>query len=363
MTASAPKDAVPGGVPHQEGDDTMFLAGARPAPADVAAVRTVVRDGWYNMPTDLARWRGYYWLSYRRGTGHSCVRGNSSVILLRSNDLRRWQQVQRFEPPGGIVDGRGIAAGHFTQDEDRLYLFFPVQFPGDSGKPSRIYMSHTEDGQSWSPAEVLRLGDYHPYTWRVRLHEGRFYSAICYLEKDEGPFDLIASDDGVDWHRHARMAAGHPRRFTEESDLYWSPGGECWCIVRSHGPALMYWSRPPYESWEGNVDLGVRCDAPAICASGDQVYLAGRVAAEGNPHGTTGVYRLERGRAQLVLSMPAGGDSSYPGLISLAPDRLAMSYYSDVAYWSGMAAPKHFEAYLRKRSECDIYLAEFRVSS
>ena len=27
---------------------------------------------------------------------------------------------------------------------------------------------------------------------------------ICYLEQDEGPFDLIASDDGVDWHRHAR---------------------------------------------------------------------------------------------------------------------------------------------------------------
>ena len=122
--------------------------------------------------------------------------------------------------------------------------------------------------------------------------------------------------------------------------------------------ALMYWSKPPYTEWEG-ADLGVQCDAPALCASGEQVYLAGRVHAAGNPHGTTGLYQLERGRARLILSMPAGGDSSYPGLISLEPGRMAMSYYSDVAYWSGLVKPMHFDGYLRKRSECDIYLAEF----
>ena len=131
--------------------------------------------------------------------------------------------------------------------------------------------------------------------------------------------------------------------------------------MRAHEAAMIYWSRPPYEKWEGGVNLEVRCDAPAICTSGERVYLAGRVGVEGNPHGTTGVYQLERGRVQLVLSMPAGGDSSYPGLISLEPGHLAMSYYSDVAYWSGMVKPRHFDQYQRKRSECDIYLTEFKV--
>ena len=352
---------TPPGVDHNDHTDLMFLAAAEAAPADVLEVRTVVRDGWYNMPTDLAWWKGYYWLSYRRSTGHSCVRGNSSVVLLRSNDLRRWRPVQVFEPPGGIIDGRGIAAGHFTQDEDRLYIFCPVQFPAASGARARLYMSWTEDGQTWSNPALLQLDDYYPYTWRVRLHQGRFYAAICYLERDESPFDLIVSNDGVNWTRQARIAPGHPLHFTEESDLYWCEDGELWCIVRSHGPALMYWSRPPYEQWEGGINLQVRCDAPAICASGERVYLAGRVGVEDNPHGTTGVYQLERGRVQRLLSMPAAGDSSYPGLISLEPGHLAMSYYSDVAYWSGMVKPRHFDQYCRKRSECDIYLSEFKV--
>ena len=352
--------SVPLGVPHNPLADTMYLAADDASPADVLSVRTVVRDGWYNMPTDLAWWGGYYWLSYRRSTGHSCARGNSAVVMLRSNDLKRWREVAVFEPPGGVVDGRGIAAGHLTQDEARLYIFSPVQFPGESEEPSRIYMSWTEDGQTWSPPQVLRLGDYYPYTWRVRLYEGRFYSAICYREHDEGPFDLIVSDDGVNWERQARIAASDPRHFTEESDLHWRPDGELWCVVRSHGSALMYWARPPYDSWDG-VDLEVRCDAPALCASGGRVYLAGRVGVGGNQHGTTGVYQLEHGQADPVLVMPPGGDSSYPGLISLDAGQLAMSYYSDVAYWSGMVKPRYFDAYRRKQSECDIYLAEFTV--
>ena len=54
-----------------------------------------VTDGTTCQPT----WPGYYWLSYRRGTGHGCVRGNSAVVLLCSNDLRRWRQAHIFEPP------------------------------------------------------------------------------------------------------------------------------------------------------------------------------------------------------------------------------------------------------------------------
>jgi hypothetical protein len=337
----------------------MWLS--EPVLADVLSVRTVVRDGWYNMPTDLAWWKGYYWLSYRRGTGHSCVRGNSAVVLLCSNDLRRWNRAHIFEPPESIVDGRGIAAGHFTQTDDTLYLFCPVQWPGESGVPSRIFMYWTSNGLDWSAPQVLCLDNDYPYTWRVRSHDDRFYAAICYLEDDEGPFDLIVSDDAVHWTRHAQIAAANPNHFTEESDLHWRPDGELWCVVRSHGPALMYWSEPPYTTWEGGVNLGGRCDAPVICASGKRVYLAGRVAAPGNPHGTAGVYQLTRGRADLILSMPAGGDSAYPGLISLEPGRMAMSFYSDVAYWSGLVKPRHFEAYQRKRSECDIYLAEFAL--
>jgi hypothetical protein len=77
--------------------------------------------------------------------------------------------------------------------------------------------------------------------------------------------------------------------------------------------------------------------------------------------GTTGLYRLRRDRADLLVLLPPGYDASYPGLISLEPGKLTMSYYSDVAYVSGEVRPMHFPEYRYKESESDIYIAEIEV--
>ena len=353
--------------------------------AEVTSIRTVVRDGWYNAFTDLISWKDYFWLAYRRGLGHHGERttvaesGNSFSVILRSGDLRRWHEAQVFEPPLGIVDGSGVGQCHFCSTGERLYAFFPVQTPGASGC---IWRSWTADGVRWSEPEALTLGDYHPYTWRVRWHEGRFYSAICYLEHEEGPLDLIVSDDGIHWSKYAEIAAFSPHKFTEETELYWRSDGELWCVARSWGPALLYWSRPPYTEWHEGVLLPAGCDAPVICETDDEVYLAGRCSMwqqEPDPggaktfntfnhaespfarSGTTGLYLLRRDNAQLLVTFPPGADASYCGLVSVEPGKLIMSYYSDVAYISEQVRPMHYPEYRYKRSECDIYIAEIEV--
>ena len=145
--------------------------------------------------------------------------------------------------------------------------------------------------------------------------------------------------------------------------------------MRSYGPAVFYCAKPPYTDTDGGVDLGVSCDSPVMCQSGGEVYLGGRCAALQNPFGhlthpgkplvgpcgTTGLYRLRRGEAKLLVSLPPGGDAAYPGLVSLKPGELIMSYYSDVAYVSGQVKPMHYLQYRYKRSECDIYIAEIEV--
>lgn len=333
--------------------------------ASVTAVHTVVRDGWYNMPTDLIEWKDYYWLSYRRSTGHNSTKGNSSVIVLRSNDLQRWQFAKMFEPAEGYVGKLGIAAGHWCSTEDRLYIFCPVQQPQTQG---RIYGYWTEDGVNWSEPQLVRLGDDRPYTWRVRIHDGTFYSAVCLAEG--GPLELIMSDDGAIWKKHTKIAERPPADtigFTEESDLIWRPDGELWCVVRTGG-AYMYWSNPPYTDWDGGTRIDM-CDAPALCELDGTVFVAGRCKAPKYssdtvmyPQGTTGLYHLTRGATKLLAAMPPGGDSSYPGLISPEPGKLAMSYYSDVAYWSGIIKPQSYQKYEYKSTDCDIYLAEIEVT-
>ena len=118
--------------------------------ATVISFRAVVRDGWYNAFTDLALWKNYWWLGYRRGTGHgaplsanyennnndwdfktnsndwggleapSTSGGNSFSVILRSTDLLRWHETKIFEPPGGIVDGAGIDEPIFCSTDNRI---------------------------------------------------------------------------------------------------------------------------------------------------------------------------------------------------------------------------------------------------
>jgi len=337
--------------------------------ACVTSVHTVVRDGWYNAFTDLTCWKHYYWLSYRRGTSHHADHG--MVVVLRSLDLHRWHEAAVFDRPQGISGevGSGVQDGHFCAVDDRLYLFFTTRVP------LGMFVSWTDDGITWSMPQATRMQHVNPYTWRVRHHDGLFYSAVALMgaphhEQPHLPLDLLVSDDGVTWRQHAQIAAVDACDFTEEQDLLFQPNGELWCVVRTAGPTRIYWAHPPYTDWHGGGAIG-QCHAPALCALDGQVFLAGRIEAPvfagtdtaAYPQGTTALYHLTRDGARPLLAMPVGGDSAYPGLISPAPGKLVMSYYSDVAYWSGILTPKSAAAYEYKRTDSDIYLAEIDVAT
>ena len=308
---------------------------------------------------------------------HQPRAGNSVEVVLRSDDLRRWRPVIDFESPAGVADGCAAADGHFCTTPDRLYLFIGTR------NPIHSYVSWTDDGVHWSQPALLSLGDDHPYTWRVPLARGAVLLAICHLHHEERPFELIVSRGRHPLDPTAEIVTrAELPEFTEESELYWRPDGELWCIVRvrfGFDNASMYWSQPPYTAWEGG-DLQVKCDAPVICRTAGREYLSGRVRLPGaesssNPtqfqggewggigNGTTGLYYLTKGKAELIRYFPQGGDASYPGLVSPEPGKLVISYYSDVAYWTGLVKPRHFAEFRYKASESDIYLAELRVNS
>ena len=353
--------------------------------ARVNDIRTVARDGWYNAFTDLTCWKDMYWLCYRRGTSHGA--GNSVEVVLRSNDLRRWREVEAFESPYGIEGGCAAADGHFCVTPDRLYITIGTR------NPIHTFISHTTDGVNWSIPERMQAGDAIPYFWRIRWREGRFYATVSGQKEDGAPhLDLLVSDDGVQWSHHAQIATGLPPGaatendgYSEESDLLFRPDGELWCVIRTN-QAQLYTAQPPYTEWYHQHTMFSGCDAPVMCESDGEVYLSGRAAASymgvpsedgTRPHelqnafvyhtipfsrlGSTGIYRLRKERADLLLVLPAAGDASYAGLISREPGDLVISYYSDVAYASKQQRPEHFPEFIFKASECDIFLAEIEV--
>jgi len=345
--------------------------------AKVTSHRVVVRDGWYNQATDLCMWKGFYWLGYRRGVKHGPTSGmdqgaNSFGVIWRSNDLYRWHEAKVFDSPRGVVDGSGVNCPRFVPLYDRLYVFMTVHRPTEQGTGIDTYNSWTEDGVNWSKPALIVMDNHRPMLWRVRHHDGKFYGATCFLDRpgpnDYGPLDLLSSEDGTHWSKVARIQDDF--RFTEESDLHWLPNGELWCVVRPG--AEFYWSQPPYTQWEGGMKIGWS-DAPVMCQTGGQVYLAARgpakvvpnpsKAEQAGPNGAPVLYRLSRGQAEIIVSFPAGSDASYSGLISPEPGKLIMTYYSDIAYQTRQIQPKAFPPYRYKYSDVDIYLAEIEVGT
>ncbi|MAE59799.1 MAG: hypothetical protein CMJ49_00425 [Planctomycetaceae bacterium] len=335
--------------------------------ASVTSIRCVARDGWYNAFTDLVKWRDYYWLSYRRGTCHHADHG--VIVVLRSNDFRRWHEIAVFDRPQGFSGAydSGVQDGHFTDAGDRLYLSINTRVPTD------CFMAWTEDGNHWSEPKAMRMGsEVEPFIWRVRWHEGMFYSAVSY-DLERAPLELIVSEDGVTWRKHAQIAGTEAHDWSSESDLLFRADGELWCVVRSEWPAIFFRAEPPYVDWDGGDTTGHGiglCDAPAMCEVDGEVFVAGRIEAPrflgdyplGYPQGTTGLYHLWKDGGRPLIALPIGGDASYAGLVSPEPGRLVMSYYSDVAYWSGALPTQSTPHFEYKRSDCDIYLAEIEVT-
>jgi len=297
---------------------------------------------------------------------------NSFGVIWRSNDLYRWHEAKVFDSPLGVVNGSGVNCPRFVPLEDRLYVFITVHLPTEQGTGIQTYNSWTEDGVHWSQPALVVMDSHHPMLWRVRYHDGKFYGVTCFLDRpgsnDYGPLDLLSSEDGTNWSKVTRMQNNF--RFTEENDIHWLPNGELWCVVRPG--AQFYWSQPPYTQWKGGMKIGW-ADAPVICQSGGEVYLAGRGTAkvvpnpseaeQAGPNGAPVLYRLTRGRAEMIVSFPAGSDSAYSGLISPEPGKLIMTYYSDIAYQTRQIQPKAFPPYRYKRSDVDIYLAEIEVGT
>jgi len=315
--------------------------------AQILSHHTVVRDGWHNMCTDLCFWRDTFWLVYTRTSAH--VAPDGVVVLLRSADLRRWHEVAVLGTPNDARDAKLAAT-----DDELLVFCTDSYFEQVEGRKRQVaypYVFFSDDGHRWSAP--TKIGDRNYWLWRVRLHEGVFYCA-------EKGGELLSSRDGRTWTSVSKIPGDEGRSPQElqeirkndhrttsrfnEADVLVLPDGELWCVSRTKREpdqhSLLYTSRPPYEEWSC-VDLETQIHCPALCASAGQVYVAGRrnpIAPwipQHSPAGNTGIFRLDRDGVEPVFALPSDGDAAYPGLVSLEPDRLIVSYYSQHAYLSG----------------------------
>lgn len=302
----------------------LSCGGARAGAAELVSVEKIWDAGRHNAFTDLIRFRDRWFCVFREALDH--VGGDGRIRVITSADGSQWQSaalvaeegIDLRDPKLSITpDGRlMIVAGGSVYAGTRTLM----------GRQPRVAFS--SDGYQWtSPVRVLKEGE---WLWRVTWHEGRAYGVSYNTtagQPDSGNewfVSLYASDDGVDWKLVAPLEV--PER-ANETTLRFLADGTLMALVRREKGNTMGWigtSRPPYRQWKFN-EIGHRLGGPNFIQLPDGSLWAGSRSYPGGAK--TVLARMTADSYEPVLTLPSGGDNSYPGLV-WHEGLLWMSYYS-----------------------------------
>jgi hypothetical protein len=324
-------------------------AGVQP---EILEVRKIWDTGKHNAFTDLIRWHGILWCTFREADAH--VGGDGKLRVLVSADGEKWESAALLEEKG--IDLRDPKLS-VTPDDRLMIVAGGSVYEGKSLKGRQPRVAFSKDGHEWTATQrVLTEGE---WLWRVTWFGGKAYG-VSYdaAERDSaaakqaaetgkvepGPADwklkLVVSSDGVKYDLISHLdVPGHPN----ETTLRFAPEGEMIALVRREGGNTFGWigrSKPPYKDWKW-TETKNRLGGPNFARLPDSSWWA---AGRSYPGGAKTVLAkmTPTGGYEPVLTFPSGGDTSYPGLV-WENGVLWMSYYSS------------------HEGKTQIYLAKIRV--
>jgi dienelactone hydrolase len=280
--------------------------------------------------TDLLRHRDSWYCVFREGDSH--VPGRDGTIrVLASPDGKQWASVAELAEPGIDLRDPKLSA---TPDGRLMLLMGGSVYDGTNGDRQRTLVSargrvsFSQDGRTWSPPQPINIDD--EWLWRVTWHGATAYG-VSYRNRGESgsALNLWRSRDGLTYENITALDPGGDT-WPNETTLRFDPDGSLLALVRRERGSRTAWlgrSRPPFTTWSWQ-DTGRMIQGPNFLLSGNTWWYAGRDVPPGESAVRTVLGRLQNGTATPVLTLPSGGDTSYPGLAEAAPGELWVSYYS-----------------------------------
>lgn len=296
----------------------------------VIAVERIWDRAGHNAFTDLATFQGSLYCTFREGSGH--IPGlNGSVRIIRSKDGMNWESVDLLEEahvdlrdpklavtPDGrlmVLSGASFYHGEYRKRIESRVAFFDPSRNAFSPPQKVIFPPALVTGFNW--------------LWRVTWHDGWAWGfAMEMSPKGRRQFHLLRSRDGVVYEH---VATPDLER-ANETTLRFLPDRTLIAMVRGAGGKQKGWigkAQPPYTDWSFTL-AEIPFGGPNIIQLPDGSWLAASRGYE-NAVTTTDLLRasIETARFERILSLPSGGDTSYPGfVIDRERNRLLVSYYS-----------------------------------
>jgi len=279
--------------------------------------------------TDLVRWRNAWWCCFREAEGH--VGGDGGIRLLTSADGRTWNSAALVTEAG--IDLRDPKLSVTPDDRLMLVAGGSVYQGGTTllGRQPRVAFS--TDGRDWTrPQRALAEND---WLWRVTWHDGTAWGVAYRTTAPEStPADigewtttLYRSADGIAWQPVTVWdIPGRPN----ETTLRFRDDGTCLALVRRESGDRQGWfgtASAPYRDWTWRpIGRGIGGPELVVLADG-RLVAAGRDSRAGGPVTAVDFIDPASGSWPAGVTLPSGGDTSYPGLVE-HDGSLWMTYYS-----------------------------------
>lgn len=290
---------------------------------EIVSVKKIWDQAPHNAFTDLARYQDKWYCTFREGRYHA--KSDGKVRVLTSTDGEKWEPaallvekgIDLRDPKLSVTpDGRLMIVAGGSVYKDKKFI----------GRQPRVAFS--KDGRNWTPTQrVLSEGE---WLWRVTWYRSRAYgtSRSLHTDKEDSVFTLWTSDDGLHYELITRLDV--PDR-ANETTLRFLPNGDMLALVRREGGNRYGWigkSSKPYEQWKWH-ETGHRLGGPNfICLPDGSMWAASRTySSQKRRDWRTALARFGPETYEPVLTLPSGGDCSYPGLV-WHEGMLWMSYYS-----------------------------------
>ncbi len=288
--------------------------------AEVVDVRKIWDRAPHNAFTDLIRFKDRWFCVFREGKAH--VSPDGALRVITSKDGKKWESAALITSKTSDLRDAKIT----VTPDGKLML----SGAGALHKPSKIRHQSmawfSDDGHEWSDPVEIGEADY--WLWRVTWKKDKAYG-IGYSTTGKKQVRLYKSNDGkkFDVWVENLFSTGYPN---ETSLLFLNDDAQtCYCLLRRDGSASsaqLGTSKPPYKEWTWK-DLGVRIGGPHMIRLPDgRIIMAGRNYVGGAKTRLWWLYPKE-GKLETLLTLPSGGDTSYPGLV-WHDGLLWVSYYA-----------------------------------
>jgi len=242
-----------------------------------------------------------------------------------------------------------------------FFQFFEAGTDPLAFEPLQIWRSEYLEAGSWSELEAR--GEEGEVPWEVVVHDG-----VAWMTSYVGEhYDLTAgteavelrfarSEDGRSWSGETVYVGG-----ASEAAFQWDDHGALWAVLRNEdgdtsGFGSLLCTAPPGESmaWDCPAQSDPeRYDSPRMFTHGGEVWLLARRDI-GGPYDQgredltfeeqrlrylldysarpkrTALYRINRElvRVEHVFDLPSAGDTAFPSVVQLEPNRFLIANYS-----------------------------------